>query len=189
LDEDEKRRLIQEKIAKMLRDGILEASDIEDGEPLLEVTDKGLLEKVEVEISEQNMGKKEIIAVLIEKFLKSDSSNGEITDIEGDVQSVYDLTRDYICERKLDVCALRFRDKILLSKTDFEFEDIQKAVQMYSTLIAKRDITELWDDCKNKILHLLIMPLRKHFPIGYSDEKDKLEIIERLSVLEISSHR
>jgi len=183
---EEKRRLIQEKIARMLRDGILEASDIEDGEPLLEVTDKGLVGKVEAEISGENRDKKEVIAVLIGKFLKSDSCYGEITSIEGDVQLVYNLTRDYICERNLDVCALRFGGKILLSRTDLEFEDAQKAVQMYSTLIVKRDVIELWDDCQNKILHFLILPLRKHFPIGYSDEKDKLEIIEGLLVQAIS---
>jgi len=182
VNEEENRRLIQEKIAKMLRDGVLEASDVENGEPLLEVTDRGLIEKAEAEISEQNIDGKEAIAVLINKFLKSDSRYGEITNIEEGVQSVYNLTRDYICEKKLDVCALRCRDKILLSRTDLEFEDVQKAVQMYSTLIAKRDIIELWGDSQNKILHLLILPLRKHFPIGYRDEKDKLEIIEELSV-------
>jgi len=184
VDEEENRRLVQERIAKMLRDGILEASDIENGEPLLNVTEKGLLEKVEADISEHDQDKREVIAVLISKFLKSESCYGEITNIEGDVQSVYDLTRNYLCERKLDVCALRFGDKILLSRTSFEFEDVQKVVQMHSVLIAKRDIIELWDDSQNRILHLLILPLRKHFPISYTDEKDKLEIIERLSAVE-----
>jgi len=177
---EENRRLIQEKIAQMLRDGILEASDVKDGEPLLEVTEKGLAKRVEAEISEKELDKRDIIAVLIDKFVKSDSSYGELTGIEGDVQYVYDLVRGYVCQEKLDVYALRFGDKILLSRTDFEFEEVRKAIEMYSVLVAKREIVELWDDCQNKILHLLIMPLRKHFPIGYSNEESKLRMVEKI---------
>ena len=175
------RRLIQEKIAKMLRERILEASDIENGEPVLRVTEKALKEKIEAEISEQNMDKKEIIEVLINKFLKSGSSYGEITKIEGDVQSVYDLIRNYVYQKRLDIYALKFEDKILLSRTNFEFENIQKAVKRHCALIAKKDMIELWDDEQNKILHLFIAFLRKHFPIGYINEENKLEIIEGLS--------
>lgn len=177
---EENRRLIQEKIAKMLRDGILEATEVEDGEPLLTVTEKGLEKKVEAEISEQTLDRKETIKFLINKFLKSDTSYGEITDIEEDVQSFYDLTRNYIQQEKLDIQALKIKDKILLSRTSSEFEDVKKTVEMYSVLIATRDMIEVWDDCQNKILHLLVLPLRKHFPIGYKSEENRLEIIEEL---------
>ena len=133
--------------------------------------------KVEGEFAEGTLGIRKLIETLIKSFLKSESNYGTITDIE-ETSSVMVLLRNYIQEEKLDIHALKFRDKILLSRTNLEFEDLYEVVKKYSTIYLKRRLVEVWDDKKNKILHLLIIPLRKHFPIEYSDQKEYEENIE-----------
>jgi hypothetical protein len=173
-----KRRIIQEKIAQMIRDGILEASSIENGEPILEVTAKALIEREEEEILEKDLNNERAVGSLIRKFLKSDSDYGEITNIKQDIVHIYDLIKEYVLQNHLDIYALKLQDKIILSRTNFEFEKIQKVVKNHSNLILEIDMIEIWDDLKNKILHLLILPLRKHFPISYNNGKSKLEKVE-----------
>jgi hypothetical protein len=42
---------------------------------------------------------------------------------------------------------------------------------------------EIWDDAENKILHLLVIPVRKHFPIKYTSPKKKIEMIKKISLM------
>jgi hypothetical protein len=170
--------MIQEKIAQMIRDGILKTSDIKNGEPILEVTTKALKERVEEEISDQGFNNERVVESLIKKFLESDSDYGEISNVEHDIKYIYDLIRDYVFQKHLDIYALRLKEKIILSRTNFEFENIHNVVRCHSDLVLEIDMIEIWDDSENKILHLLILPLRKHFPISYSSSKTKLKKIE-----------
>jgi hypothetical protein len=116
---------------------------------------------------------------LIKSFLKSESNYGAITDIE-ETSSIMDLLRNYIQKEKLDIHALKFRDRILLSRTNLEFEDLYEVIKKYSTILVKRRLVEVWDDKKSQILHLLIIPLRKHFPIEYSNQKQYEENIKTI---------
>ena len=127
---------------------------------------------------EENISK--LIQVLIKSFLRTDSDYGAITDIETDVNYVYKIVRDYIVEEKLDVCALKLDDRILMSKTNVNFEDIYTVIRKYSRLEVKKDMIEIWDDSKNRIIHFLVMPLRKHFPIEYASDQDRKRIINTL---------
>ncbi len=119
-----------------------------------------------------------LIKTLIKSFTRTDSNYGVITDIKGDLEIFYTLLKDYIKNERLDIYALKFGDKILLSRTNFGFEEIYEVVKINSVLIAKRDMLELWDDKKNRILHLIIVPLRKHFPIEYSSPEERSKITE-----------
>ena len=42
---------------------------------------------------------------------------------------------------------------------------------------------EIWDDVANRILHLIIVPVKKHFPIEYLNIREKAKIIEKVSLM------
>lgn len=134
------------------------------------------------EFLEDNQSIRELVETLIESFLRTDSSYGEITDVKCDIDGFYKCVMDYVRDEKLDMYALKFDDRILLSRTGFGFEEIYKVVRMNSILQRKEKMLELWDDEKNKILHVIIAPLRKHFPIEYSDGREKLKIMKNLQL-------
>ena len=139
-EKDNSERLSKKRIDEMLSEGTLKISETENFQV---VTKKALREKIEAEISEKDAEKKDIIELFIDTFLKSDSSYGEITNIEGDVEYVCDLIRNYVHQKHLDIYALNFESKILLSRTNFDFESIQKTVERWSKLITKKDLIEL----------------------------------------------
>jgi len=134
--------------------------------------------KVEGDFPEQNLGVGKLIETLIKGFIKSDSSYGMITDIKTDISLIYKSIKDYISRERLDIYALKFDDKIFLSRTNLGFEDIYEVVKKYSTLQVKKALIEVWDDEENGILHFIIIPLRKHFPVEYSNEKEKIRAIK-----------
>ena len=134
------------------------------------------------EFPEESLGIKELTETLIESFIKTDSNYGMITDVRTDLNLFYRCIKDYVKSKNLDVYALRFGDRILLSRTSFGFNEIYKVVKMKSTLRLKKDMLEIWDDEENKILHLVIAPLKKHFPLEYSNKKERLKIIENLQL-------
>ncbi|MEM2110722.1 MAG: hypothetical protein QXX08_02465 [Candidatus Bathyarchaeia archaeon] len=146
------------------------------------------LKKIEVEgeFPEQNQSVKKLVETLIKSFLKSDSDYGAIADINTDVNQVYQIVRNYVNEEKLDVYALKLEDRILLSKTNIGFEAIYEIVKSHSHLQQKKNMIEIWDDAENKILHLIIFPLRKHFPIEYSTEKEKEKLTEEISTMTLT---
>ena len=144
--------------------------------------DSSLREKVEGEFEERKTGVIELIKTLMESFLRSNSNYGAITDIQTDINRIYLLVKRYIEEKKLNVYALKIGDRILLSRTDETFNDLYEVIRQHSKLQMKRDIIEIWDDLDNKILHLLILPVRKHFPIKYSSSREKAQIIRDLSL-------
>jgi len=144
--------------------------------------DSSLREKVEGEFEERKTGVIELIKTLMESFLRSNSNYGAITDIQTDINRIYLLVKRYIEEKKLNVYALRIGDRILLSRTDETFDDLYKVIRQHSKLQVKRDVIEIWDDSDNKILHLLILPVRKHFPIKYTSSRQKTQIIRKISL-------
>ena len=73
--------------------------------------------------------------------------------------------REYIASQNLDVYALKMEDRILLSRTNIGFEELCEVIKEKSHPQMKRDIIEVWNDEENKILHLIIIPFRKHFPL------------------------
>jgi len=139
-----------------------------------------LRKKIAGEFSEENLGIRKLIETLIKSFLRTDSNYGMITDIKSDINALYNCIRDYITREKLDIYALKFGNQILLSRTNFGFDEIYEVIRMNSILQLKKNMLELWDDEKNKILHLIIAPLKKHFPIEYSNEREKLKIMKTL---------
>ena len=142
-----------------------------------------LRKKVEREVKEENGAVKELVETLITSFLKSDSDYGAITDLNIDINRIYDIVRDYIVSEKLDVYALMLGDRILLSRTNMGFEELYEVIKGKSQPQLKRDIIEVWDDPKNKILHLIIIPFRKHFPIEYTNEKEKEDMTQKFSTM------
>jgi len=144
--------------------------------------DSSLREKVEGEFEERKTGITELIKTLMESFLRSDSNYGAITDIQTDINRIYMLVKRYIEKKKLNIYVLKMGDRILLSRTDETFDDLCEVIRRHSKLQVKRGIIEIWDDSDNKILHLLILPVRKHFPIKYSSSRQKAQIIRKLSL-------
>ena len=144
--------------------------------------DSSLRERVEGEFEERKTGIIELIKTLMQSFLRSNSNYGAITDIQTDINRIYILVKRYIEEKKLNVYALRIGDRILLSRTDETFDDLYNVIRQHSKLQVKRDVIEIWDDSDNKILHLLILPVRKHFPIKYNSSRQKAQIIRKLSL-------
>jgi hypothetical protein len=51
----------------------------------------------------------------------------------------------------------------------------------HSELQIKKDMIEIWDDPENRILHLIVVPVRKHFPIEYSTIKERAKMVEKIS--------
>ncbi len=141
--------------------------------------DSALKKKIVGEFPEQKPGVEKLVKTLVTSFLKSDSDYGAITDIKADINHIYSLVRDYVSGENLDVYALKLDDRILLSRTNIGFEEIYEVVKGHSVLQLKKNMIEVWDDGANRIIHLIILPLRKHFPIEYSDEKERERIIER----------
>jgi hypothetical protein len=140
-----------------------------------------LKKKIESEFSEQSINVGKLVKTLIKSFLRSDSNYGAITDIKSDINYIYEMAVSYIDEEKLDVYALKLEDRILLSKTNVDFEDIYEVMKGHSELQIKKDMIEIWDDPENRILHLIVVPVRKHFPIEYSTIKEKAKMVEKIS--------
>ncbi|RJS85831.1 hypothetical protein CW706_00010 [Candidatus Bathyarchaeota archaeon] len=143
--------------------------------------DSPLKEKVEEEFEEKDGNLNKLVETLMESFLRSNSNYGAITDIETDINRIYDLVRKCIKKRRMKVYALKIDDRILLSKTNEEFSDLYEVIKECSDLQIKKDMIEIWDDAKNRILHLLITPVRKHFPLRYKNSRQRLEIIKKIS--------
>jgi len=143
--------------------------------------DPSLRKKVEGDFPEGILNVAELVKTLMKSFMKSESNYGAITDIETDINSIYDIVRNYIDREELDIYALRLGDRILLSKTDAAFENLYEVIRDRSQLQIKKDMIEIWDDADNRILHLIIVPVRKHFPLDYSTDKQKAEMIEEIS--------
>jgi len=142
-----------------------------------------LREEVEGEFEERKIGIEKLIETLLESFLRSHSNYGAIADIETDIDQVYFLVKKCIEKKKIDVYALKIDNRILLSKTNEEFDDLYKVIKRCSELQIKKDMIEIWDDADNKILHILVMPVRKHFPIEYANSKQRIEIIKKISLM------
>jgi len=143
--------------------------------------DSTLKKKVEEEFPEDAINVSKLVKTLIKSFLKSDSDYGAITDIKTDINHIYGMVRDVIDEEKVDIYALKLDDRVLLSKTGVDFERIYEVIKGRSELEIKKDMIEIWDDVKNRILHLIVVPVRKHFPIEYSTSKEKEKMIEKIS--------
>ncbi len=143
--------------------------------------DSTLKKKVEGEFPEDEVSVSKLVKTLIKSFLKSDSDYGAITDIKTDIDHIYGMVRDVIDEEKVDVYALKLDDRVLLSKTGADFEAIYEVIKGRSELEIKKDMIEIWDDAMNRILHLIVVPVRKHFPIEYSTSKEKEKMIEKIS--------
>jgi hypothetical protein len=56
-------------------------------------------------------------------------------------------------------------------------------IKTRSELQIKKDMIEIWDDAANRILHLIIVPVKKHFPIEYLNIREKAKIIEKVSLM------
>ncbi|RJS75538.1 hypothetical protein CW712_04210 [Candidatus Bathyarchaeota archaeon] len=145
--------------------------------------DSSLKKKVEGEFSEQSVNVGKLVKTLIKSFLRADSDYGAITDIRADINRIYDTVVRYIEEEKIDVYALKLDDRILLSKTGVNFEDVYKVMKERSELQIKKDMIEIWDDPEHRILHLIVVPVRKHFPIEYSTAKEKMGLIKKISLM------
>ncbi|MBS7606257.1 MAG: hypothetical protein QW502_02825 [Candidatus Bathyarchaeia archaeon] len=139
-----------------------------------------LRKRVEGEFSEEETGITKLIDTLMRSFLRADSDYGAIADIKTDINHIYGLVKNYISEERLDVYALKLEDRILMSKTNVGFDELYEVIRERSNLKEKSGMVEIWDDQENKILHFLIIPLRKHFPIEYSTEAEKEKIINTL---------
>jgi hypothetical protein len=144
-------------------------------------SDSPLKKKVKGEFSEQTMDVSNLVKTLVKSFLRSDSNYGAITDIKSDINYIYDLVVKYIEGEKMDVCAVKLEDRILLSRTGADFDDIYEVLKARSELQIKKDMIEIWDDAANRILHLIVVPVKKHFPIEYSNAREKAKIIEKIS--------
>jgi len=140
-----------------------------------------LREKVEEEFPEETLNVGRLIKTLMRSFLKSDSDYGAITDVKADINQIYTMVRDFVNNEKLDIYALQLEDRILLSKTNVGFESLYTVIKEKSELEMKKDMIEIWDDASSKILHLIVVPVRKHFPIEYANPKQKEKMIEKIS--------
>ena len=136
---------------------------------------------VKGEIPEQSINMNNLVKTMLENFLTSDGNYGAITDIKADTNSIYTTMMDYVNKEKLDVYVLKLEDRILLSKTNVRFEELYKTIKKQSELEIKKEMIEIWNDTNNKILHLIIVPVRKHFQIEYSTTTQKTELIEKIS--------
>ena len=145
--------------------------------------DSTLKERIEGEFEEQKIGIEKLIETLMESFCRSDSDYGAIADIESDIDQIYFMVKKYIEEKRMDIYALKINNRILLSRTNEGFEDLYEVIKRHSGLQIKKDMIEIWDDADNKILHLLVMPVRKHFPIKYRTQKQKIETIKEISMM------
>jgi len=145
--------------------------------------DSSLREEIEGEFEEQKIGIDKLIETLLESFLRSNSDYGAIADIETDIDQIYLLVKKHIEKKKLDVYALKIDNRILLSKTEERFDDLYEVIKQHSELQIKKDMIEIWDDANNKILHLIVMPVRKHFPIKYTSPKQKINLIKKISLM------
>ncbi|MEM1506682.1 MAG: hypothetical protein QW702_06260 [Candidatus Bathyarchaeia archaeon] len=139
-----------------------------------------LRKKVEEEFTEEGIGASKLVEMLVESFLRAGSDYGAITDIRTDVDRIYTLLKNYISREKLDIYVLKVGDKIFMSKTNVNFDRIYEIIRERSRLEIKRGIIEIWDDSENGLLHFLIIPLRKHFPMEYTTEDDKEKIVKAL---------
>lgn len=142
-----------------------------------------LKRKTEGEFLEHTVNVSKLIKTLILSFLRSDSDYGLITDIKSDLDQIYDTIIDYLSKEKLDVYALKLDKRILLSKTGRDFENIYEVIKIKAQLQIKKDMIEIWDDTDNKILHLVVVPVRKHFPLDYSSNKQRSQLIEKISAM------
>ncbi|MEM2309293.1 MAG: hypothetical protein QW804_06070 [Candidatus Bathyarchaeia archaeon] len=140
---------------------------------------KSLKKRIEGEFIEEG-GINKLVETLIKSFLRADSDYGAISDIETDIDHIYMLVKNYISEERLDIYALKLEDRILMSKTNISFDDLYEVIRSRSYLRAKKGIVEVWDDPESEIIHFLIMPIRKHFPIEYTTEDEKEKIINFL---------
>jgi hypothetical protein len=136
---------------------------------------------VEGKFPEEGLNIGKLVKTLIKSFLRSDSNYGAITEIETDMNRIYGMVRGYINEEKMEVYALKIGDRILLSRTNVDFKEIYEVLRGRSELQIKKDMIEIWDDVDQKILHLIIVPVRKHFPIEYSNAKQKAKMIKEIS--------
>jgi hypothetical protein len=134
--------------------------------------------KGEVEYREQTI--RGMVKTLLENFMRSDVNYGTITETKADVKDVYKVLMDYVNREKLDVYMLKLEDRILLSKTNVRFEELYETVRKKSKLETKKDITEIWNDADNQILHLFVIPIRKHFPIEYSNTTHKTDLVNKI---------
>ncbi len=139
-----------------------------------------LKKKIEGEFPEEGANITKLIETLIKSFLKTDSSYGAIADINTNADYIYELVKNYISKEKLDIYALKLGNRILMSKTSVGFEEIYEVIKSHSYLKTKEGVVEIWDDAENRILHFLIIPLRKHFPIEYSTNNEKEKIVNML---------
>jgi len=145
--------------------------------------DSSLREEIEGEFEEHKIGIEKLIETLMESFLRSNSNYGAIADIETDIDRIHLLVKRYIEERKMDIYTLKINNRILLSRTNEGFDDLYEVIKQRSELQIKKDMIEIWDDADNKILHLLVIPVRKHFPIKYTSPKQKFETIKKISLM------
>lgn len=136
---------------------------------------RSLKRRVEGELKE-DLAMSELIKILIKSFLRSESDYGAVIDIKADVDYVFSLIREYISREDLDICALKIKDSIFMSKTGARFDEIYEVIRERSRLVAKRGVIEIWDDQDNKILHFLVIPLRKHFPFDYESDGEREEM-------------
>ncbi|MBS7656334.1 MAG: hypothetical protein QXI71_01650 [Candidatus Bathyarchaeia archaeon] len=142
-----------------------------------------LKKKIEGEFPEQTMDVSNLVRTLVKSFLRSDSNYGAITDIKTDMNYIYDLVVRFIQVENMDIYALKLEDRILLSRTGPNFDELYSVIKARSTLQIKKDMIEIWDDATNKILHLIIVPVKKHFPIEYANTREKARIIEKISLM------
>jgi len=139
-----------------------------------------LRKRVEGEFIEEDASIHRLVEVLIKSFLRADSEYGAITDIKADVDYIYKLVKNYISNEKVDVYALKIGNCILMSKTNIGFDEVYEIIKERSYLKARRGVAEVWDDPSNRILHFLIIPIRKHFPIEYVTDSEKEKIVKIL---------
>jgi hypothetical protein len=140
-----------------------------------------LKKKVETEVFEEETNVFKLVETLITSFLKSDSNYGALTDLKVDIDRIYNLVKNHISNEKLDIYALKLDDRILLSKTNLDFENLCKVIKEKSHLLIGENMIEIWEDNKNRIIHLLIIPFRKHFPIEYINDLEKENTIMKIS--------
>jgi hypothetical protein len=144
-------------------------------------SDKSSLKKKdEGYFEEKSINLSKLVKTLMKSFLRAESNYGSIENIKTDINRIFNLVRKYIDEEKNDIYALKLDDKILLSKTNIEFEDLFRVIKNHSYLAIKKDVYEIWDDVENNILHLIIISMRKHFPIEYSTKQEKERLLKNI---------
>lgn len=132
------------------------------------------------ETKQQENAMSSMVKALIEIFVRSDENYGAITNMKADINSVHRLLMDYVNREKLDVYMLKLEDRILLSKTNMCFEKLYKTIRRQSNLEVKKDVMEIWDNAYDKILHLFVIPTRKHFIMKYSTIAQKKILINQI---------